>query len=361
MARSLRRRAVRFSRVRLSVRFLVAMCLVALMLPSVPVGVHTQTEATLDIYWIDVEGGAATLVVTPQRQSILMDTGWSRPDARDAERIHAAMRDAGISEIDYLLLSHFHRDHVGGLAALTERVAVARIVDHGDSVEQAVPRGRAIWDEYVGLSRDRRRSVTPGDKLALERVELTFVASHRELVDSSEPRLPNSLCAGAEMPSPDEGENGHSLGYLLSLGAFQFLNLGDLTPDREYALACPENRLGMVDMYQVPHHGGYGAIRPELTGALEPTVVVINNGPRKGGTPDSLRIVQSLAGIEDVWQSHRALADDAAYNTEESLIANLTEEEDCTGHWIKATVQSDGRSWTMTNGRTGHSRNYESK
>ena len=152
MARSLRRRAVRFSRVRLSVRFLVAMCLVALMLPSVPVGVHTQTEATLDIYWIDVEGGAATLVVTPQRQSILMDTGWSRPDARDAERIQAAMRDAGISEIDYLLLSHFHRDHVGGLAALTERVAVARIVDHGDSVEQAVPRGRAIWDEYVGLS-----------------------------------------------------------------------------------------------------------------------------------------------------------------------------------------------------------------
>ena len=117
----------------------------------------------------------------------------------------------------------------------------------------------------------------------------------------------------------------------------------------------------MVDLYQVPHHGGYGAIRPELTGALEPTVVVINNGPRKGGTPDSLRIVQSLAGIEDVWQSHRALADDAAYNTEESLIANLTEEEDCTGHWIKATVQSDGRSWTMTNGRTGHSRNYESK
>ena len=273
-----------------------------------------------------------------------MDTGWPRPDARDAQRIQAAMRDAGISEIDYLLLSHFHGDHVGGLAALTERVPVGRIVDHGDSVEQARPRGRAIWDEYVSLSRDRRRSVKPGDELPLEQVELTFVASHRELVDSLEARPPNRLCADADMPARDEGENGHSLGYLLSLGTFQFLNLGDLTPDREYALACPENRLGVVDLYQVPHHGGYGAIRPELTGALEPTAVVINNGPRKGGTPDSLGVVQSLVGIGDVWQSHRALADDAAYNTEESLIANLTEEEDCTGHWIKATVQSDGRS-----------------
>ena len=361
MARSLRRRAPRFSRPCLLGRFVVATSLVALLLPSAPVGVHTQTPSTLDIYWIDVEGGAATLVVTPQGESILMDTGWPRPDARDAERIQAAMRDADIGEIDYLLLSHFHLDHVGGLVALTERVPVARIVDHGDSVEQAVPRGRALWDEYVGLSRDRRRSVRPGDKLPLEQIEFTFVASHRELVDSLEPRPPNGLCADAETPTPDEGENGHSLGYLLSLGAFQFLNLGDLTPDREHALACPENRLGMVDLYQVPHHGGYGAIRPELAGALQPTVVVINNGPRKGGTPDSLGVLQSVTGIEDVWQSHRALADDAAYNTEEPLIANLTEEEDCTGYWIKATVQADGRSWTMTNGRTGHSRNYESK
>ena len=361
MTRSLRRRVPRLGNFGLLARSLVMTGLVALSLPHGPVDVYAQDPSTLDIYWIDVEGGAATLVVTPQRESILMDTGWNRADARDAGRIQAAMRDAGISEIDYVLLSHFHADHMGGLAALIERVPIARIVDHGDSVEQAGPRGRAVWDEYVGLSRDRRLSVRPGDTLPLADVEFTFVASHRELVDSLGPRSPNGLCAEAEMPAPDEGENGHSLGYLVSLGGFQFLNLGDLTPDREYALACPENRLGVVDLYQVPHHGAYGAIRPELTGALEPTAVVINNGPRKGGTPDSLGVVQSVAGIEDVWQAHRALADDAAYNTEEPLIANLTEEEDCTGYWIKASVQADGRNWTMTNGRTGHSRNYESK
>ena len=148
---------------------------------------------------------------------------------------------------------------------------------------------------------------------------------------------------------------------MLSLGAFQFLNLGDLTPDREHALACPENRLGVVDLWQVPHHGGYGAIRAELAGVLQPTVAVVNNGPRKGGNPESLAVIQGTAGIGDVWQSHRTLTDNAAHNTEEQLIANLTEEDECVGYWIKAIVQPDGRSWTMTNGRTGYSRNYQSK
>ncbi|MXZ71768.1 MAG: MBL fold metallo-hydrolase [Acidobacteria bacterium] len=316
---------------------------------------------TLDIYWIDVEGGAATLVVTPERESILMDTGWPRPDRRDTERILAAMEDAGLAELDYVLISHFHTDHVGGIGALAESVPIGQLVDHGDSVELNRESGRALWNDYTAVAEGRRRSVAPGDKLPLRRIELSFVAAHRALIDSLESRGPNPLCAGVGEIEPDMGENGHSLGYLVSFGAFQFLNLGDLTPDREHALACPENRLGVIDLYQAPHHGGYGAIRPELTGALQPTVMVINNGPRKGGTPESLAVAQRTAGIEDVWQSHRALADNADHNTEEALIANLTEEDVCAGHWIKATVAADGRSWTMTNGRTGHTRSYLSR
>ncbi len=335
--------------------------LVAAMLLALPGAGLAQESANLDIYWIDVEGGAATLVVTPARESVLMDTGWPRADARDAERIRAAMNDAGIDSIDYLLFSHFHGDHVGGLPALAERVSIGAIVDHGDSVERDTDRGRALWDEYLAVAGERRRSVVPGDKLPLERIEFSFVASHRELVDSPEPRMPNSLCDGVAPPDPDMGENGHSLGYLLSLGAFQFLNMGDMTPDREHAMACPENRLGAVDLWQVPHHGGYGAVRPELAGVLQPAVAVVNNGPRKGGTPESLAVLQGSAEIGDVWQAHRTLADDAANNTDEALIANLTEEDDCEGHWIKATVQPDGRSWSITNGRTGYSRTYQSR
>ena len=335
--------------------------LAAALLIILPLAGLAQESGNLDIYWIDVEGGAATLVVTPARESVLMDTGWPRPDARDARRIQAAMDDAGIDSIDYLLFSHFHGDHVGGLAALAERVPIGAIVDHGDSVELGTERGRALWDEYLAVAGERRRSIEPGDKLPLERLELSFVAAHRELVDTLEPRMPNRLCEGIEAPDPDMGENGHSLGYLLSLGAFQFLNLGDLTPDREHALACPENRLGNVDLWQVPHHGGYGAVRPELAGMLRPTVAVVNNGPRKGGTPESLAVLQSSAEVGDVWQAHRTLTDDAANNTDEMLIANLTEEDDCEGHWIKATVQPDGLGWSMTNGRTGYSRTYQSR
>ena len=336
-------------------------CLAALLLVTAPPA-SAQPSRSLEIYWIDVEGGAATLVVTPERDVVLMDTGWPRADARDAERIQEAMRHAGVDEIDYLLFSHFHTDHVGGLAALQERVPIAQIIDHGDSVERESDRGRPLWENYLRLAGDRRRSIGPGDKLPFSSVEFSFVGGHRQLIDSPERRPPNRLCAGVEPPEPDLGENGHSLGYLISLGAFQFLNLGDMTPDREHALACPENRLGVIDVWQVPHHGGYGAIRPELAGALEPTVAVVNNGPLKGGTSDSLSVAQGTAQVGDVWQSHRAMADDAAaFNTDDALTANLTSEDECRGHWIKATVAADGRSWTMTNGRTGYSRNYLSK
>ncbi|MDA1094038.1 MAG: MBL fold metallo-hydrolase [Acidobacteria bacterium] len=322
---------------------------------------HAQSPSTLDIYWIDVEGGAATLVVTPERESVLMDAGWPRPDLRDTERIQAAMRDAGITTIDYLLISHFHADHVGGVPQLAERVPIGQIVDHGDSVERDGEAGLDLWRRYETVADGRRRSVVPGDKLPLSRIEFSFVAAHRALAEAPERRAPNRRCDGVVAPEADESENGHSLGYLLSLGAFQFLNLGDLTPDREHALACPENRVGVVDLWQVPHHGGSGAIRPELAGALEPTVAVINNGPRKGATTGSLVLIQDTAEVGDVWQSHRAMADDDARNTDEQLTANLTEEDNCEGHWIKATVQADGRAWTMTNGRTGYSRNYQSK
>ena len=135
-------------------------------------------------------GGAATLVVTPERESVLMDAGWPRPDRRYADRIQAAMRDAGITELDYVLISHFHRDHVGGLAQLAERVPIGQLVDHGDSVELDRDAGRALWQEYLSVSNGRRRTIRPGDNLPLTRIELSFVGAHRQLVDSLEPRRP---------------------------------------------------------------------------------------------------------------------------------------------------------------------------
>ena len=337
----------------------LAVCAVLGIPLAIPAAAQ-PARATLDIYWIDVEGGAATLIVTPANQSILMDAGWNREDARDAERIQAALRDAGVDRLDFFISSHFHGDHVGGLAALAARVPIGQFIDHGDSVEQSTERGGALWRAYLDTAGDRRRTIRPGDKLPLRGIEFSFVAAHGEtLAQPLMPLGPNPHCGGS-WPAPEEsGENPRSVGYLVSLGAFQLLDLGDATVGVQLALACPVNKLGNVDIYQVPHHGN--GVAPQLTWALEPTVAVINNGPHKGGSREGFQVVADSPRLEDIWQSHRPLDTALPYRTTDALTANLTDEDDCRGHWLKATVNADGRSYSITNGRSGDSRAYLSR
>ena len=337
---------------------LPACWLLVLALAGAAAGQPARTS--LDIYWIDVEGGAATLIVTPAGQSILMDAGWNREDARDAERIQAALQDAGVDRLDFFIASHFHGDHVGGLAALAERVPIGQFIDHGDSVDQASERGKATWEAYLEAVGDRRRSIRPGDKLPLRGLEFSFVTAHGETLEHPLLPLGPNLHCGGSWPTPDEsGENAVSLGYLLSLGAFQFLDLGDATVGLQLKLACPVNKLANVDVYQAPHHGN--GVAPQLTWALEPAVAVINNGPRKGGGAEGFQVLADTPRLEDVWQSHRPLDTDPVYRASDELTANLTDEDDCRGHWIKATVNTDGRSYSITNGRNGVSRAYLSR
>ena len=216
------------------------------------------------------------------------------------------------------------------------------------------------WRAYLSAAGDRRRTVRPGDKLPLRGIEFSFVAAHGETLAMPLMPLGSNPHCGGSWPAPDiAGENAHSNGYLLSLGAFQFLDLGDATVDLQLALACPVNKLGNVDVYQVPHHGN--GVAPQLTWALEPAVAVINNGPHKGGSAEGFQVVADSPRLEDIWQSHRPLDTDPAYRTSDELTANLTDEDDCPGHWIKATVNVDGRSYSVTNGRSGASRAYLSR
>ena len=313
----------------------------------------------LDIYWIDVEGGAATLIVTPARQSVLMDAGWGTEDDRDAERIVAAMTHAGIDELDYFIASHFHGDHVGGVPALASRVPIRQFIDHGDSVEQDRERSVSAWEAYLSAADGNRRSVVPGDELTLDGIGFTFVTSHGEIL-REQPGQPgeNPFCANAFPGEPDMGENARSVGYLLTLGEFEFLNLGDLTPNVQHELACPQYRLGVVDLLQVPHHGN--GIAPQLMAAINPTVAVLNNGATKGGSAegfDALRVIADLAGL---WQLHRALGTDDLHNASEPMTANLTDEADA-GHWIHAEVSPDGSTYTVTNSRNAVSETYRTK
>jgi competence protein ComEC len=318
---------------------------------------------TLDIYWIDVEGGASTLIVTPRGQSVLMDAGFAGFDDRDPARIERVVKqEAGLKRIDYLLVSHFHGDHAGGLAALSRRVPIGTFVDHGDSVDKdAAGAGRALWEEYLSIAGSHRRTVKPGERLALDGVELTIVAADGHVLPAALSRAgPNPLCESFRAQDEDRGENGRSLGFLLRMGKFDFVNLGDLSWNFQHKLACPANLLGTIDLFQVPHHGVRDDVLPQQMWAMKPAVAVMNNGPTKGAGPVAVETVLHSPGLEDLWSLHRAVGNDAAHNAQERLTANLGGTEGCQGAWIRARVQPHG-SYTLTNSRNGYSRTYQVK
>jgi competence protein ComEC len=328
-----------------------------LLLALLPVA--TRAAATLDIYWIDVEGGASTLIVTPAGQSVLMDTGYAGFDDRDARRVERVVKqEAGLSRIDYLLISHFHPDHAGGLAALAKRVEIGRFFDHGESVDKDTKDGKPLWESYLKIAGHHRQTLKPGDRLPLKDVELVIVAADGRLLDHALPGGGANLqCSSFERKPEDRSENGRSLGYLFRSGAFEFVNLGDLAWNLQYELACPVNVLGKVDLYQVTHHGSGDDPAPQQMWALDPTVAVMNNGPTKGAGPVGVETVLNSPDLEDLWQLHRAVNNDDEHNTEDRLTANPGGTEGCEGNWIHARVQSDG-SYTLTNSRNGYSKTY---
>jgi len=329
----------------------------------------------LEMYWIDVEGGAATLIVAPSGQSLLIDTGWAVGD-RDAKRIYAAAQQAGLKQIDYFVLSHYHADHAGGLAALSKMIPIRRFYGRGDDIGKE---DQQWLDSFVNASKGRRTVVGPGDKIPIPEIETLVVASDGKLLDTAvQDGGPNPLCATAEDKVAARPENQRMVGMLLTFGRFKFLALIDLDWEKEMELVCPINKLGRVTVYQTSRHGSFGdAGSPAMLGAIRPQVVVMNNGPRKGmGQADATKSnnppgktvaayeentylrLTSTPGLEGVWQSHLSLLDpDPHHNTAENMIANMEDTADCKGNWIKASVAPDGK-FTVTNGRNGFSKTY---
>ena len=329
----------------------------------------------LEIYWVDVEGGAATLIVSPSGESMLIDTGWAVDD-RDAKRIYAAAQQAGLKKIDYVVISHFHADHVGGLAALTKLIPTGKYYGRNDEIE---PVNKQWLDSYKAASAGKRTIVKAGDAIPIKGFEALVVAADGKLLPKTlKGGGPNPLCADAENKAPAGPENQNMVGTMLTYGDFKMLALIDLDWEKEMELACPVNKLGKITVYQAGRHGAFdGAGAPALLNAIAPQVVVVNNGPRKGlsqadntaksTTPGRtyekqayLRMTK-IPGIEGIWQGHRSLIDpDPAHNTAENMIANLEETAECKGNWIKASVARDGK-FTITNGRNGFSKTYQAR
>jgi beta-lactamase superfamily II metal-dependent hydrolase len=338
----------------------LTVCALALLFATQPASAQTPVaEKHLLIYSIDVEGGQATLLVAPSGASLLVDTGWPTADGRDAERIQAAMHDAGIARIDHLLVTHFHHDHVGGLPELVKRVPVGEFLDHGVNREDSEIT-RTDYAAYLkAIEGKPRRIVHSGDTIdipGLTTIVLTADGEHIAAVPGIKP-IPNPYCAAEPKWPVDTSENARSTGILVTFGNFRFIDLADLTKAKEFALVCPANPIGTVGLYLATHHGFDQSNSRAIVDALHPRVAIMNNGAHKGGKPEAWQTIHDSPGLVDLWQLHTA-EDAGALNNPDALIANLKGGAD--GAYLKVVASSDG-SFTVINPRNKRSVAYPRK
>jgi competence protein ComEC len=328
-------------------------------------------DRPFDIYFIDVLGGASTLIVTPERESILIDSGWPGQNDRDPKRIEHVLKDlAGLDHLDHLVTTHWHTDHYGGVEGLARRVRIDHFWDRGLPDPSAADNDRAEFPDgpgsadalgkaYRKVSQGKRKALKAGDTLPLKgSVEAIVLASGGRVIESpSGP--PNPACAEAPADlKPDPSDNARSLSLRFRIGKFDFLDCGDLTWNVEKRLVCPVDRIGPIDVFQVTHHGTSISNHPTLVRTIAPTVAVMNNGPRKGGDAATVKLLKSIPSIQAAYQLHKNAATPAEANTDPALIANPSAEG---GQFIHVSVTPDGARYSVRVGTDGPAKTFDSR
>jgi competence protein ComEC len=323
----------------------------------------SQTDKALQIYFVDVEGGQATLFVTPAGQSLLIDTGWPGNDGRDAGRIVTAARKAGITKINYVLITHFHRDHVGGVPELAARIPVGTFIDHGENRETtdaATVKGWQAYQALLATGKYQHITAKPGDTLPVKGMQAMIVSSDGALIERplAGAGQDNPYCKNAAQFPADTTENLRSLGTFITFGKLRILDLGDLTHDKEMQLMCPTNKIGKIDIYIVSHHGWVQSSSPAFVFGIAPRVAIMDNGARKGGTPSVLDIIRKSPGLEDLWQLHFSEEGGAPHNAAAEFIANPDGPD--AANYLELTAHPDG-SFEVFNSRTQKSKPYSAE
>jgi beta-lactamase superfamily II metal-dependent hydrolase len=331
-----------------------AALLLALFLPAS----STARDRGLEIYWVDVEGGAATLIIAPSGESLLVDTG--SPGERDPGRIRdVAVKAAGLKRIDHLLCTHWDIDHYGGVEELAKLLPIGKFYDHGfpEGTHRGIdPKLKAA---YLRATGGKSTVLKPGDAIPLKGVKVRIIVSGG-LIEGEAPGTPQVRPCEKHPPHKEDlGENARSVGFLLSLGAFDFLDVGDITWNVEHRLACPKNLIGKVDVYQVTHHGLSSSNNPALVRAVAPTVAIMNNGYRKGCKPVVFKTLMESPELKDLFQLHRNLTVGDEGNAPSECIAN--DAEKCKGTWIRLRVDPSGASYTVEVPSKGTKRTYRCK
>ncbi len=339
----------------LSLGLLISFVALAVAKPNAPL------RKTLDIYYVDVEGGAATLIVTPAGESILVDAGWPGFDGRDAKRIQVAMKQAGITAIDHLINTHYHIDHYGGIAELAKLVKINKFYDRGaveaDSQDKPEPK---LFSGYQAATKGKSVALKAGDVIKLKTakgmlpLKLWCLAASGNVIAGGKSSA-NSECAATETKPVDTSDNAKSVALKLSYGDFDFFDAGDLTWNIESKLVCPANLIGKIDLYQVTHHGMDISNNPVLLKSVGPTVAIMNNGPKKGGSANTVKWLRELPSLQALYQVHRNIATGDSNNTSPEYIANLEAES---SEMIMVTVDGTKKTFTVTNGRTKESKSF---
>lgn len=320
----------------------------------------------LDIYFIDVEGGAATLIVTPAKESILIDCG--NPGARDAERIaNVASKLAGLEAIDHLLITHWHLDHYGAVAGLSQRLPIKHFYDRGipEKLAEDPKNFPVLIQAYRAAGGSKSRALKPGDEIELKAApgtpppRLLCLCANEETIPDKPGAALNPAASDHKPKEKDNSDNAKSLGFLLSYGDFRFLDLGDLTWNIEYKLVHPSNKIGPVDVYLTTHHGLDISNNSVVINSVKPRVAIFNNGPRKGAAPSVTADLRRVPGLKAIYQLHRNVTVGAQENTDPEFIANP--DEKCQGESIKLSVAPDAKTYSVTVGSKGKTHRYKTR
>jgi competence protein ComEC len=343
-------------------RYAMAMALGA-ALPGLSAAAHAgRAQAApqqLHIWFIDVEGGQATLFVTPDKHSLLIDTGWPGNSSRDAYRIAQAAKQAGITKIDYVLLTHYHVDHTGGVPQLVQKIPVGTFIDHGPNREPGDAPTEAAYEAYqkvLATGKYEHITAKTGDFLPIPGLKVKVVSADGALIDKPlhSGGAPNPFCDKSEIRPLDQTENARSIGVKIGFGKLRILDLGDLTWDKERGLMCPNNLIGRVDLLVVSHHGWYQSSSPALVDGVHPRVAIMDNGARKGGSKPTVETIRAIPGLAAEYQLHYS-EEAGADNPPEAFLANLQGPD--TGYAIEVTADEDG-NLSVTNQRTGATAAY---
>jgi competence protein ComEC len=348
--------------------------LVGLALSTTPIGVvysqdQTDPEETLDIYVLDTEGGESVLYIAPTGEAMLFDTGGGDEAAneRDYKRILSLVEETKIPVLDYVIISHNHRDHVGNAANLPNLPIrnIRQFLDHGPYTTELQPLQRGPFVKYLEIRNfAKARKAEPGEAFSFGAVDVHVVASSGEVTTEALPgaRAQNALCADHTPKHDVRGvENDEVVAVEVRFGDFSFLELSDMTWNQEQRLVCPNNLLGTVDVYHTSGHGDRWGSNPVMVHAVQPRVAVMNNAAVKGGHADTFETLHNSPGFEDLWQTHFSTQNAAeSDNSPEQFIANLDAAPGHVGHYIKFSAKPDG-SFTVTNSRNDFSKHYPVK